>query len=67
VVVRVPNGDRQAIFNGSVDKLIWDPVDGKTLLIALDDGSIYAALYPDFSLRLIGNLCDGVNQFIWSP
>jgi Tol biopolymer transport system component len=67
VVVRVPNGDWQIILNGSVSELIWDPVDAKTLLIALNDGSIYSAAYPDFSPRLMGNLGDGVNQIIWSP
>jgi len=67
VMVRVPNGDWQTILNGSVDELIWDPVDGKTLLIALDDGSLYAATYPDFAPQLMGNLGGGVNQVIWSP
>jgi hypothetical protein len=67
VMVRVPNGDWQTILNGSVDELIWDPVDGRTLLIALDDGSLYAASYPDFAPGLVGNLGDGVNQVIWSP
>ena len=67
VVVRVPGGDWQTILNGSVDQLIWDPVAGKTLLIALDDGSIYAASYPDFSPRLMGSVGEGVYQVIWSP
>jgi hypothetical protein len=67
VEVRVPGGDWQTILNGSVDGLIWDPADAKTLLIALNDGSIYAASYPDFSPRLISNLGEGVNQVIWSP
>ncbi len=67
VVVREPNGDWQTILNGSVDELIWDPVDGKTLLIALEDGSIYAASYPDFAPRLMGSLGEGVYQAIWSP
>jgi hypothetical protein len=67
VVVRVPDGDWQTILNGSVDELIWDPIDGKTLLIALDDGSIYAASFPDFSPRLMGSLGEGVYQVIWSP
>ena len=67
VVVRVPGGEWQSILNGSVDELIWDPVDGKTLLVALDDGSLYAASYPEFAPRLIGSLGVGVNQVIWSP
>jgi hypothetical protein len=67
VVVRVPDGDWQIILNGLVDELIWDPVAGKTLLIALDDGSIYAATFPDFTPRLMGSLGAGVYQAIWSP
>jgi hypothetical protein len=67
VVVSVLNGDWQTILNGSIDELIWDPVDGKTLLIALEDGSLYAAAYPDFAPSLMGSLGDGVNQVIWSP
>jgi hypothetical protein len=67
VVVRVPGGDWQTILNGFVDVLIWDPFDGETLLIAMDDGSIYTATLPDFTPRLMGNLGDGVNQAIWSP
>lgn len=67
VVVRVPTGDWQTILNGSVDELIWDPVDAKTLLIALDDGSIYAVSYPDFAPRLMGSLGEGVIQIIWLP
>lgn len=67
VVVRVPNADWQTILNGSVSELIWDPVDGKTLLIALGDGSIYAATYPDFAPRLMGSLGATVMQMIWLP
>lgn len=67
VVVRVPGGEWQTILNGSVSRLIWGPVDGKTLLIALEDGSLYAASYPDFTPRLMGNLGGDVYQVIWSP
>jgi hypothetical protein len=67
IVVRVPGGDWQTIMNGLVDQLLWDPVDGKTLLIALEDGSIYSASYPDFALRLMGSLGEGVYQIVWSP
>jgi hypothetical protein len=67
VVVKVSNEDWKTILNGLVDELIWDPVDGKTLLVAFADGSVYAASYPDFVPHLIGNLGDGVNQVIWSP
>ena len=67
MVVKVGDGEWQTILNGSVDALSWDPLDGKTLLIALEDGSIYAASYPDFTPRLMGSLGEGVYQIIWSP
>jgi hypothetical protein len=67
VVVRAPGGDWQTIIEGLVSQLIWDPLQGSILLIAMDDGSLYAATSPDFSLRLMGNLGDGPDQAIWSP
>ena len=67
VVVKVDDGEWQTILNGMVDALIWDPLEGETLLIALEDGSIYSATYPEFSPRLLGDLGDGVYQVIWSP
>jgi hypothetical protein len=54
-------------LKGFVDKLIWDPETGETLLIAMDDGSLYAASYPDFTPRLTGNLGGGISQAIWVP
>jgi len=67
VEIRIGNGEWKDILDGLVDELIWDPVDGKTLLIALDGGSLYAATYPDFAPQLMGSLGDGVSQMIWSP
>ncbi len=67
VVVRVGGGDWQTILNGLVSGLIWDPALGTTLLVALQDGSLYAATYPDFSPRLMGSLGENVSQIIWSP
>lgn len=66
VEVKVPGADWETILDGSVEELIWDPATGETLLIALCDGSLYAALYPDFAPRQIGNV-DGVRQVIWLP
>ncbi len=66
VVVRVPGGDWMTIQTGFVSQLIWDPIDGKTLLIAMDDGSLYAASFPDFTPRLMGNL-GGIDQALWLP
>jgi hypothetical protein len=67
VEVRIDVGEWQTIFNGPVDELIWDPVEGDTLVIAVQDGSIYAATYPDFTPRLVGDLGAGVMQVIWIP
>jgi hypothetical protein len=54
-------------MDGSIDELIWDPLAGNTLLITMDDGSLYAATYPDFTPQLMGNLGGSVIQVIWSP
>lgn len=70
VMLKIPGGEWQtilAVLNGSVDKLIWDPISGDTLLIALDEGSLYSASSPDFTPRLIGNLGGGTSQAIWTP
>ena len=67
VEVKVPGGEWQTILAGFVNQLTWDPLDGKTLLIAMDNGSLYAASYPDFAPRLMGNLGDNVNQAVWIP
>jgi hypothetical protein len=67
VEVKVPGGDWHTIMKGLVDELIWDPITGDTLLIALEDGSLYAASYPDFAPRLMGDLGGIVNQAIWLP
>ncbi len=67
VVIKVEDQDWQTILDGHVGQLIWNPVTGDTLLIALQDGSLYSATYPDFSPRLMGNLGGQVNQAIWLP
>jgi hypothetical protein len=67
VVVKVPKGEWRTILNGSVEQLIWDPIEGRALLIALQDGSLYAASYPDFTPRLMGNVGGNVDQAIWVP
>jgi hypothetical protein len=66
VEVKVPGADWQKILDGSIEQLIWDPVNGETLLIVLKDGSLYAASYPDFTPREMGKV-EGVNQVVWLP
>ncbi len=47
VEVKVPGGDWQTIASGFfVDQLIWDPVQGDTLLIMDEDGLVYRARFP---------------------
>ncbi|MGB8215091.1 MAG: hypothetical protein WCE68_16200 [Anaerolineales bacterium] len=67
VAVRIPGGDWQTILKGSVTQLIWDPAEGKTLLISLQDGSLYAASYPLFTPRLMGSVGSKIDQAIWVP
>jgi hypothetical protein len=51
----------------SVAEMIWDPVTGETLLIATQDGKLYAATAPDFTPRVMGDLGGSVDQAIWVP
>jgi hypothetical protein len=66
-VVKVPGGEWQIVLDRGVARMIWDPINGKTLLMALQDGSLFAASYPDFTPREMGNLGGSVNQVIWLP
>ena len=67
VVVKAPEGDWQTIWEGSVSNLIWDPVDGQTLLIVGQDGAVYAATYPDFEPQLRGSVGSQGAQMAWVP
>jgi hypothetical protein len=67
VVVKEPGGEWQTVFTGNARSLIWDPIDGNTLLIALDDGSLYAASVPDFTPREMGTLGGSIDQAVWLP
>lgn len=67
VIVNIPGSDWRTIFEGFVDQLVWSPIDGNVLLIVSQGGSLYAASYPDFNPRLMGNLEGRVNQAIWLP
>ncbi|PWB50609.1 MAG: hypothetical protein C3F13_16800 [Anaerolineales bacterium] len=67
VMSRVPGKDWRTIMGGKIDELIWDPVEGKTLLIALSNGSIYAATYPDFAPHQMSSVEDSVFQVLWTP
>jgi hypothetical protein len=66
VMVKVPGSEWRTILDGSVKELIWDPIRGETLLILQGD-SLYAASFPDFTPRLMGNLGGMIDQAIWLP
>jgi hypothetical protein len=65
VMVKPPAGEWRKILDGLVDELIWDPLTGDTLIIALSDGNIYRAVAPDFAPVKIGYIDGGVSQAIW--
>jgi hypothetical protein len=67
VVVRSPGGEWQPILNGTIEQLIWDPLEGNTLLIVNDEGMLYAATYPDFAPLPRGNLGGSQMDAFWSP
>lgn len=67
VVVQVPGEGFRPILDGLVTTLIWDPLAGDTLLMAMEDGSLYAAAAPDFVPHKMGNTGSRVDQAIWTP
>ncbi len=52
---------------GLMDSLLWDPVNGDTLFIALNNGTIYTAIYPEFIPKITGNIPGRIRQMIWLP
>lgn len=67
VVVRSPGEDSRTILETDVATMVWDPAAGSTLLIAAQDGILYAASAPDFEPRLVGDLGSRVSQAAWVP
>ncbi len=67
VVVKASGDAWQTIQDSLVRQLLWDPVEGKTLLIVQDDGSLYAAAFPDFAPRPMGKMGGTIDQAIWVP
>lgn len=58
--------DGMQVIDLSLGALIWDPIDGTTL-VGSTDGKVYAASAPDFTVREMGVLGDGGEQAIWVP
>ena len=66
VEVKEPGKDWVTVSSGfHVDALIWNPVDGKQLIIAGEDGTLFGAAYPDFELKTLGEMNGYVSQAIW--
>jgi hypothetical protein len=65
VKVKFPDGTWRAILDGNVGAMVWDPLTGDTLLIALQDGTLYAASAPDFAPRMMGDLGGLYGQAVW--
>ena len=67
VKVKFPDGTWRAILDGNVGAMVWDPLQSDTLLIAIDDGTLYAASAPDFVPQLMGNMGGLCNHAVWIP
>jgi Tol biopolymer transport system component len=67
VVVNLPGSDWRTIMEGSVEELIWNPVDPNNLIIVTRDGFIFGGSYPEFTPSIMGNLEGIVTQIIWVP
>lgn len=67
VKVKFPDGTWHAILEGNVGAMVWDPVAGDTLLIALEDGTLYAASAPDFIPREMGSIPGSIRRAAWVP
>lgn len=59
-------GEVMQVIDLPLGALIWDPVEGTTL-VGSTGGMVYAASAPDFAVRAVGELGDGADQAIWVP
>jgi hypothetical protein len=67
VKVLFPDGAWHTILEGDVGAMVWDPLEGNTLVVALENGEVYAASAPDFAPQTIGNLGGSYDQAVWVP
>jgi hypothetical protein len=67
VKVKFPDGSWHAILEGNVGTMVWDPVAGDTLLVALEDGTLFAACAPDFTPHEMGSLPALIRRAAWVP
>jgi hypothetical protein len=67
LVIREPGGEWQTVLEGGIAALLWDPLSGETLLIALENGELFAAAAPDFTPRSLGLLAGPIERAAWTP
>ncbi|MGD0173974.1 MAG: hypothetical protein ABSC61_06020 [Anaerolineales bacterium] len=67
VKVKFPDGTWHAILEGNVGAMVWNPLESNTLLIALENGSLYAASAPDFAPREMGSMNAVIRRAAWVP
>jgi hypothetical protein len=65
VKVKFPDGTWHAILEGNVGAMVWDPAAGDTLLIAMEDGTLFAVSAPDFAPREMGFLPAVIRRAVW--
>jgi dipeptidyl aminopeptidase/acylaminoacyl peptidase len=67
VEVSTDGRDWRTLLEGHVNAMTWDPLSGETLLIVLEDGTLYSASYPGFAPQAMGTITGGASQVIWLP
>ena len=66
VEVKEPGKNWVTVASGfHVDALIWNPTDGKNLLMVSEDGTLYGAASPDYELTTLGEMNGYISQAIW--
>ncbi len=64
--VKTPGGDWKTVMQGMLAPLIWDPIKGDSLFVISEDGTLYAATYPDLVPRALGRT-GRITQAMWLP
>ncbi len=67
VKVKFPDGSWREILEGDVGAMVWDPLEGNTLLIALENGTFQTASAPDFIPREMGDMNAVIRRAAWVP
>jgi hypothetical protein len=67
VKIKFPDGTWREILEGDVGAMVWDPLEGNTLLIAFENGTLLAASAPDFVPREMGSMDAVIRRAAWVP